>query len=147
MIDADGRALLCDFGLSRIRHEVARTYTCIRGGGRELFSPPEYSEEDEAPPNEAGDIYSFAMTILKLGTGADPFDGEYKNKRVAEAKAQRGARPRKPTTLVGLSIASFEALWSLLERMWAHNPAERPTASVVVNVTRQLSIWTSRQGI
>lgn len=143
MIDGSGQALLCDFGMSRIRHEVTRTHTCIRGGGRELFIPPELLEQDEPRPIEAGDIYSLAMSMLKLGTGEDPFEGEYDSKYEAKSAAQLGHRPRKPPTLGGLPAAQFDALWSLLESMWAHDPAQRPSASEVIGVTRQLIITVS----
>lgn len=138
MIDSSGQALLCDFGLSRIRHEVTRTFTFIRSGGRELFVAPELSADDDPRPDEAGDIYTFAMTILKLGTGANPFSGEFKNERVALREAQQGRRPRRPATFGGLPNAPFDTLWSLMEKMWAHNPAERPDACEVVEVTQKL---------
>lgn len=143
VIDGSGRALLCDFGLSRIRHDVTRTYTCIRSGGRQLFLPPELSEQREGRPNEAGDVYAFAMTMLRLGTGEDPFEGVYRNVYDAVREAQLGSRPPQPKGLGGLPDASFNTLWSLMERMWAHNPAERPTASEVVRVTKQLVAATS----
>lgn len=145
MINSSGRALLCDFGLSRIRHEITRTNTSINTGGRELFVAPELSEQDEPRSNEQSDIYGFAMTILRLGTGADPFKGEYKSKWMAIHMAQDGHRPRKPSTLGSLPDASFKMLWTLLEKMWAHDPAERPTATEVVGVTQQLVAATSTE--
>lgn len=144
MIDNSGQALLCDFGLSRIRYEITRTYTCIRAGGRNLFIPPELSKQAEPRSNEAGDVYTFGMAILKLGTGAKPFQGECRNDLEAVAKAQSGCRPRKPPTLGGLPRTAFDTLWTLMERMWAHDPEQRPKASEVVDVTRQDVAATSR---
>lgn len=146
MIDSSGRALLCDFGLSRIRHAVTRTHTSIQGGGRDLFIPPELSEQEEPRPNEAGDIYTFAMTILELGTGEDPFEGEYDNVQATVCAVQTGCRPQKPLGLAGLTGASLYALWSLMERMWAHRPTDRPPASTVLRVTWRLADLTSRMG-
>lgn len=143
MINASGRALLCDFGFSRIRHDFTRTHSAIRAGGPALFVPPEYSEQEEVRPNEDGDMYSFAMTILKLGTRADPFEGEFdhgarKNGRIAIKKAQEGIRPRKPLGMGDLPSTGFDILWCLLEKMWAHIPDDRPAASAVVDDLRDL---------
>lgn len=140
VIDIRGQALLCDFGLSRIRHGITRTYTCIRTGGRSLFIPPELSYQAEPRSNECGDIYTFTMAILKLGTGANPFKGEYRNDFEAVAMAHNGWRPRKPfLTLGGLRYALFDGLWAFMERMWAHDPARRPIASEVVGMTGRLT--------
>lgn len=42
-VSRTGDCLLCDFGLSRIRHEISRTYTTIHQGDRQRFIAPEIS--------------------------------------------------------------------------------------------------------
>lgn len=46
-MDASGEPIICDFGLSRIRHEVTRTRTMIHEGGRTRFLVPELSAEQQ----------------------------------------------------------------------------------------------------
>ena len=130
--------MLCDFGLSRVRHEVSRTHTTILQGGRQRFVAPEISSGLEDRVNEKSDIYSLAVTIYALGTLSLPFGGI---REAAACKAvQEGARPQRRSLLGGLTTEETAYLWFLLERMWNHDPQRRPTASVAQDET----IHTSR---
>lgn len=100
-------------------------------------------DDDEPRPTEAGDIYSLAMTILKLGTVADLSDEEDEDESTSVRDVYKENRPHKPATLGGLPTASFETLWLLMEKMWAQDPDERPTASFVVGEIQQLVAATS----
>ena len=77
-----GDCLLCDFGLSRIRHEISRTHTTIHQGGQPRFIAPEIFFAIEARINEKSDVYSLAMTIYALGTRSPPF-GHIKHRRMS----------------------------------------------------------------
>lgn len=130
LVTESGDALVCDFGLSRIRHKIARTQTIIRQAGRPRFIAPEiYDAEDDFHTNEPGDIYSLAMTVYALGTGSLPF--EEKNERAAIAAARRGERPLACDSLGGLTTGNTKLLWSLIMKMWDQDPQLRPTASEV----------------
>lgn len=98
------------------------------------FTAPELLEQEVPGLTEASDIYVFAMTIMKLGTGSNPFKG-YKWQAINHG-VQQGARPSRPSTLGGLSDAGSDTLWSLLEKMWAHDPTERP---IVPSVAESLA--------
>ena len=96
-----GQCLLCDFGLSRIKHEITRTLTIASHGGRQRFIAPEICdpETEETRIDESSDIYSLAMTIYALGTRSVPFVG-LNNGRARQAAVQ-GERPSKPDSLGG----------------------------------------------
>jgi serine/threonine protein kinase len=130
VVSCAGECLLCDFGLSRIRHEISRTHTTIHQGGRERFLAPEITSGTEGRINEKSDIYSLAMTIYALGTGSFPF-GHIDRDAAACRMAREGKRPQKPSSLGGLTMEEIERLWSLTEIMWHHNPQRRPTVSSV----------------
>ena len=126
LVSNTGHSLLCDFGLSRIRHELSLTSTTIRQGGNNRFIAPEISPEtDEIRVNEQSDIYSLAMTIYALGTKSPPFK-DMKPHR-ARNVAAKGERPSKHDSLGGLTAEHTDLLWSLLERMWSQDPQLRPT--------------------
>lgn len=110
----------------------------IRTGGRVLYVAPEILDADEERPSEAGDVYSFAMTILKLGSGKEPFAGAYKSQAAAARAARSGARPGKPPTFSGLDAIPFNILWDLIECMWLADPDARPTASVVLRMIEDI---------
>jgi serine/threonine protein kinase len=130
---------LCDFGLSRIRYEISRTYTTVHQGGHGRFLAPEiYKAEDDTRINESSDIYSLAMTIYALGTRSLPFAG-LKNWAACSAAA-RGERPSKRNSLGGLMTDDSELLWSLMERMWDGRPEIRPTISCVRNEIMKSSL-------
>ena len=97
MIDAFGKALLCDFGLSRIRHEVTRTHTTIREGGRMRFMAPELlSGHETFRTSEASDVFSLSMIFWNAWTRKLPF-AEIANELRAGAVIRKGERPNKPT--------------------------------------------------
>jgi serine/threonine protein kinase len=121
---------LCDFGFSRIRHDVTRTHTNIREGGRLRFLAPEltYGEESFRTTPES-DVYSLAMTFFNLSTLCLPFEECHSEWAAAEA-ARQGQRPQQvnaPRFLAGY----FSKLWDLLVMMWEHDTSSRPTAAVV----------------
>ena len=120
--------MLYDFGLSRIRHEISRTHTTIHQGGRERFLAPEIASGTEWRINEKSDIYSLAMTIYALGTKSFPF--QHTDRDIAACRvAREGERPQKLSSLGGLTMEETEPLWTLMERMWNHDPECRPAVS------------------
>lgn len=153
LVTSAGEALICDFGLSRIRHEVPRTNTSRRQGGAPRFIAPELSSGTELfRSNEASDVYSLAMTIYTLGTGLKPFH-YFKHWLPALQAARSGERPSKfvssgsslPSVsnsdtredaqdivcLGGLTVTASQYIWGLLIPMWDNEPSSRPSVSVV----------------
>ena len=126
MIDYFGNALLCDFGFSRIRHEVTRTLTTIREGGRIRFLAPELLDgEENFRTTPASDIFSLSMAFLNIWTREAPFT-ELASSRKVEAAVRKGQRPEKPVVHIDLPPEMEQEFWLLLTKMWAHDPASRP---------------------
>lgn len=153
LVTSAGETLICDFGLSRIRHEVPRTNTSSRQGGDPRFVAPELSSGTELfRSNEASDVYSLAMTIYTLGTGLKPFH-HFKHWLPALQAAQSGKRPSKFVSsgsrlplvsdidvhegaqdilcMGGLTAAASHYIWALLIPMWHHDPSSRPSVPAV----------------
>ncbi|KAF8294454.1 kinase-like protein, partial [Clavulina sp. PMI_390] len=130
LIDAGGQGLLCDFGLSRIKHEQTRTATGIFEGGKLRYLAPELfllqpGQSFRSTP--ASDCYAFGMTILELATLQKPFV-ECQNQQAASTAAGKGLRPEQPPAdaFGALGDSKVTILWRLLEEMWAHEPTNRP---------------------
>ncbi|KAF8313209.1 kinase-like protein [Clavulina sp. PMI_390] len=131
LIDINGKGILCDFGLSRFKHEVTRTATNITEGGKYRYMAPELlssSPRHKFRTTPASDCYAFAMTILELATLKKPF-AEFNNEQAAFSAAQTGIRPERPTwrTFGSLSEQRVDMLWDLLKQMWDENPSNRPS--------------------
>jgi serine/threonine protein kinase len=130
MLDERGNIVLGDFGLSRIRHAQNRTHTIDRSGGKRRYLAPElYADLPQGRTTEASDVYSLAMTFLALATLEQPFS-DVKGHAVASA-AGCGNRPAKPSKTPLLTSGQIDRLWPLLEKMWSHLPADRPSIAQV----------------
>ncbi|KAF8285314.1 kinase-like protein [Clavulina sp. PMI_390] len=134
MVDDNGQAYLCDFGLSRIQHEVTRTRTTIQEGGKLRFLAPELSTSaaERFRTTSASDIFSLAMTFLATWSGRKPFE-EVWNEWEVVSRIVQGQRPKRPAHFsVVLHPNSKAAFWTLLENMWVQDAASRPPSSYVL---------------
>ncbi|KAF8308332.1 kinase-like protein, partial [Clavulina sp. PMI_390] len=131
LLDENGCPYLCDFGQSRIRHEVTRTRTKQQAGGKARFLAPELTESsiDRFRTSWKSDIYAFAMLSLNMWTGEKPFSDIELEWQVS-SKLVKGARPKKPRNTsiqINLDKSVENAFWNLLMKMWAQDPDSRPT--------------------
>lgn len=123
---------MCDFGLSRIRHEVTRTDTLIREGGRIRYMAPELLEgPEEFRTSKASDIYALSMTFFSAGTFQQPFP-EYSTSHKVSAAVRSGTRPAVITQINNLSVEQSKAFYTILEAMWTQEPSIRLSAEGVV---------------
>jgi serine/threonine protein kinase len=126
LIDDSGNALLCDFGLSRIRHEVTRTQTNIREGGRLRYLAPELLAGDESfRTTVATDIFSLSMTFLHVWSRQVPFV-EFSREQKATAAIRKGRRPKRPAVHIDLTSDIEQEFWLLIVDMWAQEASSRP---------------------
>ncbi|KAF8307515.1 kinase-like protein [Clavulina sp. PMI_390] len=133
LITEDGNALICDFGLSRIHHEVTRTATNIQQGGHRRYAAPELinSPDDRFRTSKASDIYSLGMTFYSLVTLDLPFRDYWDYD--AMSRILQGERPPRPVAMSLSAFPDIEALlWDMIEHMWAPKPPSRPSAAAVL---------------
>ncbi|KAF8292334.1 kinase-like protein, partial [Clavulina sp. PMI_390] len=140
LIDAEGQGLLCDFGLSRIKHEQTRTSTGIVEGGKLRYLAPELLANCAFRSTMASDCYAFAMTILELATLQKPF-AEYENERAASNAAEQGFRPKQPPMQVfgALGEQTVHMLWVVVSQMWDQEPANQPSIHHVCSKISEIS--------
>lgn len=132
LIDALGKPLMCDYGLSRIRYETTRIGTLITDGGSCRHLAPELARGPEKfRTTEATDIYSFSMTIIELGTLLPPYH-HYKNELAVMYAAINGERPAVVDSLGHLSAQLTQQIWNMLLLMWNEKPEDRSNAADIV---------------
>ncbi|KAF8292341.1 kinase-like protein, partial [Clavulina sp. PMI_390] len=133
LLDNSGNPILCDFGLSRIRHETSRAHSIREEGGQFRFVAPELhdSSEDQFCSTQESDIFALAMTYLNAWSNQPPFS-EIKNRRQVAKNIVWGLRPLEPAALVMLDPQMKADFWQLITTMWAHDVSKRPTSSVVL---------------
>jgi len=132
-VTESGGVLLRGFGLSRFKHPQFPSSDRHRSS---RFIAPEIYNAEDVSADMPSDIYSLAMTIYALGTLSQPSAGLPSDFDVARA-VQRRRRPSKPDSLGGLRADDTKLLWPLLEKMWHHDPKQRPTISVARSALMQ----------
>ncbi|KAF8309232.1 kinase-like protein [Clavulina sp. PMI_390] len=134
LLDKFGNPYLCDFGLSRIRHEVTRTHTALQEGGRIRFLAPELSSGGMVKfrTSKESDIFSLAMTFLNIWTGKPPFS-HVKNEQKVLAHFLKGQRPPHPASTITLEATVTTNFWNLIVNMWAQEPEKRPPIAHALN--------------
>ncbi|KAI9029532.1 kinase-like domain-containing protein [Hyaloraphidium curvatum] len=131
----DGRALITDFGMSRLRDRVALTMSgqgwggtpgfMVRSAGRwcgrsersSIFGrqAPELYTQSLKPP---ADVYAFAMVAYEVvSKGLFPFY-EARGNQPMLVRVE-GKRPSKPE-------GANEELWAIMEDCWKERPEDRP---------------------
>ena len=127
LVSRNGDALLSDFGLARLHHDLTRTLSRddeVKQAGSVRFSAPELLNGEVLKWTADSDRYSLAMTFLELVTNDYPFR-EISNEYKMIVAVCCGVRPQRPKTLVILPQQDANYLWSLLVAMWNQNPSER----------------------
>lgn len=77
------------------------------------------------------DMYAWGMTALQLMSGKVPYSRIIMPASVVMVVAD-GKKPDRPRRGSGKEVEISDRLWSLLERCWASDGANRPTIDEVV---------------
>ncbi|KAG8995876.1 hypothetical protein FRB94_006050 [Tulasnella sp. JGI-2019a] len=126
------RALLCDFGLSKMFD--ANTSEAMKGAGTYRWTAPEILED--APKSPAGDMYAYAMCIVEMLTGTIPFP-ELSASGTVMVRVIRGERPGlKPET--SPDDRSYESIWRVAQQCWTKFSTNRPRAQEVVQMLQKI---------
>ncbi|KAG8989277.1 hypothetical protein FRB90_002330 [Tulasnella sp. 427] len=126
VINSSFRAVLCDFGLARIREdsgfERLETSTGFKGSIR--WCSPELINGDPRSPHS--DVYAWAWLVWEIMTGKLPYEGTSAEYAII-VKIFEGPRPH----VDGESrLSDCLQVWELMTRCWESEPGERPTSGM-----------------
>ncbi|KAF9780739.1 kinase-like domain-containing protein, partial [Thelephora terrestris] len=131
LIDQTGNARLADFGLLKITSDTSSitTGSFLEGGtylriSPELLDPERFDFRDNRP-TKSSDCYALGMTVYEVLSGRRPFyHYEDCNSYSIIEKVLNGEHPQRPQGPEGTWFTND--IWSILERCWETNPADRP---------------------
>ncbi|KAJ7347947.1 kinase-like domain-containing protein [Mycena albidolilacea] len=131
LVENSGRALLCDFGLARLKADAStRTISTALEAPQIQGSPNWMAPEllNGSRYRFPSDVYAFSMTLYELYTDEIPlFSVPYAD--LVDLVVRRGGRPERPEADEGRPIP--DELWELTEQCWDADPHERPTATQI----------------
>ena len=80
LVDDNGEPLLCDFGMSRFRHDVSRSNSLPASGGIPWYMAPELVLGGPGDPrtNESTDVYALGILCFRLGCPDHEFFQNFK---------------------------------------------------------------------
>ncbi|KAF7339029.1 Kinase-like protein [Mycena venus] len=139
LVENSGRALLCDFGLARLKADVSSRsiVTNIAApqiqGSRNWMAPELLNGSRLRMPS---DVYAFSMTLYELYTNEIPlFSVPYDD--LVDLVARRGGRPERPEEEDGGRFIPDE-VWELAEQCWVADPHNRPTATQIHDAIKHI---------
>jgi serine/threonine-protein kinase len=121
MLDGRGEALIMDFGLAGVAHEIED----VRSGTPAYMAPEQLAGKEVTPRS---DIYSLGLVLYELFTGRPAFRGETREEIV---RIRRDSPPpHPPSTIVrDLDPAVERAILRCLEI----DPEKRPASALMVS--------------
>ncbi|KAJ7873763.1 kinase-like protein, partial [Mycena leptocephala] len=129
LVEPSGRALLCDFGLSRIKADAtsrtAHIANTIIAGSRNWMAPELLAG---SLPKMPSDIYAFGMTLFELYSHEIPLVN-VAHTNFIELVFRLGVRPDRPEIEDVPKLT--DSLWTLAEKCWLQDPKARPTAGQI----------------
>eukprot|EP00040_Diaphanoeca_grandis_P035713 m.225230 g.225230 ORF g.225230 m.225230 type:complete len:903 (+) comp33456_c0_seq1:492-3200(+) len=111
-----------DFGLS-VSTYGGNHRTVLNGPKPIRYMAPEALEKSRF--SEKTDVWAFGVTAWELLTcGKVPYFIDFPEDNILMKHVLKGGRLARPEECMD---SCFDQLWSLIEKCWAHKPAQRPT--------------------
>lgn len=136
LIDDNEKAVLCDFGLSRVKADVtSRTAvldTAVIIGSRNWMAPERLKGGSVKKPS---DIYAFGMVIYEMYTNDTPL-GHIAYADFLGLVVGEDVRPERPDEDDAPKLC--DDIWELARKCWVKEPPLRPTAEGVCEIISHL---------
>ncbi|RUP45382.1 hypothetical protein BC936DRAFT_148249 [Jimgerdemannia flammicorona] len=126
LIDAKGKALITDFGLSKLKDTKNQTTSVSILAGLLPYIAPEKLKNNKLPHNVTCDVYALGVLFWELGAARTPFKGFDYDISLGMA-IFKGVREKD----VRGTPQDYKTLYKL---MWAGDPEQRPSMERVLEV-------------
>jgi len=128
LVNGTGRARITDFGLAMVTQYLDSVRSASEDRNNMVrWTAPEILKQGTR--NKEADIFSFAMVMVEVFTGAVPFSGDPFS--TAAFAILSGKRPPRPK-----GQRFTDQLWTLMQRCWDEDPLSRPEVSEVFKILR-----------
>ncbi|KAJ3081678.1 hypothetical protein HDU99_005019, partial [Rhizoclosmatium hyalinum] len=128
LLDANGRAAIADFGMSKVHSMYAYSKQRQPKIGHYAYAPPESFIRGYKV--ESGyDVYSFGMTMYEVLGRLAPFSNMARDPKTVIQLVKDGQRPGREETVDFIS----DECWGLIEKCWAQNAVNRPDFGTICN--------------
>lgn len=159
LIQPNGHACICDFGLSRFIQGPPMSVISSGCGTYRWMAPEQLIAETMIVSLQA-DIYAWGMLALELMTGLVPWS-EIKQDCAVVKKVMDGLRPGRPKCQQRsqcrgqprcICLIGNDALWELIGQCWQPDPGQRPnieelhTALLALSSARLQTVIDSPEG-
>jgi serine/threonine protein kinase len=138
LLDSDGRAKVCDFGIAKFKD---RTFVSTMNGqaGTPAYMAPELFDGVNA--TEKVDVYSYAILLWECITGKVPWGHVPSPMQIIYYVGVLNQRPTLPKSVP-------EALKNLIQDCWTVNPKDRPTFEQILNRLLEMkSLYPAQEGV
>ena len=102
ILSRDGRLILLDFGIARVRDERAMTLTGSFLGTPRYMSPEQIAGRGK--PDHRCDVYSLGVTLYELLTLEPLFDGDTQQQVIGQILGRGARRPRQVNRHIPLDL-------------------------------------------
>jgi len=133
LIDDEGNAKLCDFGLLRLISDIGLTEIATKSAytGTTPYLSYELIVGADAKPTTASDVHALACVGMEFIYSTPPYSGLSTHLqadfKIAEAISKGISPGPRPEGVSG----SVSELWDILEQSWSLEPEKRPSAGTV----------------
>ncbi|EJT99348.1 kinase-like protein [Dacryopinax primogenitus] len=136
LIDGNGDAKICDFGLAAVGSDNIGS-TSIAATAARWMAPEMMS--GQVLPGAPSDVFSFGRTILEIMTGKKPF-AEMRNAFQIVTDVCARKNPRQPMEPEVIARGLNDDVWKFCLRCWQFQPEARPGMQQVLQETESL-LW------
>ncbi|KAF9446702.1 kinase-like protein, partial [Macrolepiota fuliginosa MF-IS2] len=143
LVSAEGRAMIGDFGISRVA-TTNQTHTDSPNGTARWQAPELLvdSVERNVRGTMQSDIWSLGCLCYKILSRRDPFY-QYSSIGRVYLALNHGDTPIRPETGADHDSIS-DTMWGLLGKCWIHEPKDRPSCVVVRDFVVRLKLEDDR---
>eukprot|EP00775_Hariotina_reticulata_P006309 gene6309-6544_t len=122
LLDLQGRAKVCDFGISKMRDvSLAVSSTRLQAGTPAYMAPEQF---EGCPVTEKVDVFAFGVLLWECFEQQQPWK-DLSPMQIIYAVGLQKDRLRRP-------LRCPDAMWELIEACWKQEPEERPAFSSVL---------------
>ncbi|EKM78812.1 hypothetical protein AGABI1DRAFT_41025 [Agaricus bisporus var. burnettii JB137-S8] len=132
LVSSNGRALIADFGISRILVSTKLASTQLSSGTMRWMAPELLIDDEENCPTVTlkSDIWSLGCVYYEIFTRKIPFHHCASDARLFSVRLDSKAIPHRPTDESEVDIVSDD-MWRLMKKCWDSEPCSRPNCNDV----------------